>query len=133
MSGCQAVILVHPLAKFSRRSASEPQKGNIISSSIPSVVQMQRETFSALSVRKRGILETGPGQDCKPRDHRGAIASARIAQGRLYADEKGHNFQKMGFGLSWEDKPQKSQHRAKQKHSGGAQRQQPARWPTRKR
>ena len=32
-------------------------------------------------MRNRGILEKGPGQDCKPRDHRGAIASARIAQG----------------------------------------------------
>src|SRR2546425_9175225 len=46
--------------KISRRSASEPQKGDLISSSIPSVIQTQREAFSGLSMRNRGISEASP-------------------------------------------------------------------------
>src|SRR2546423_11320551 len=46
------------------------QKEDIISSSIPSVIQIQREAFSGFSMRNRGILEKELGQSRSDREQR---------------------------------------------------------------
>src|SRR2546425_13347589 len=58
------------LAKSAAALQREPQKGDIINSSIPSVIQIQREAFSGFSMRNRGILEKELGQSRSDREQR---------------------------------------------------------------